>query len=80
MPTPTLDRSQPFGEIFGDLAGRRSVQNGVYFDALDYPISDSNNLTAPAAKPKAKVPAKGAEPAPVDDPLAAQIAAQCGAS
>ena len=78
MPTPTLDRSQPFGEIFGDLAGRHRVQNGVYFDALDHPISDPNDLTTDSAKLKAKVPAKAATPNPVDDPIAAQIAAQRG--
>ena len=59
----TLDRSKPYGEIFGfDHEGRRFEQHGAYFDgagdeigAADGPAADETATgDAPAATPRSR--------------------------
>lgn len=69
-----LDKTQPFGDIFGDSEGRRYVQDGVYFDANEEPIGA---LTATKGKAKAS---KTAPETPAGDNQVGQVDAQLGAA
>jgi hypothetical protein len=66
-----LDKGKPYGEIFGDLRGRRYEQDGRYFDAVGNEVVD---------KSVAKAKTFRADPAPVpDEPEAVdQVKAQLG--
>lgn len=71
----TLNRQKSYGEIVGDLQGRKYEQDGKYFGTNGEEIVDKSKQAAPA-KPAAPVAPKPAvDPAAkslVDDQLAKQ--------
>lgn len=66
-----LDKSKAYGEIFGDLRGRRYEQDGRYFDAVGNEVAD-----------KAKGGVVKTQPArfeaPADAEVVDQVKAQLG--
>lgn len=74
----TLDRSRPFGTIFGDDAGRMFEQDGQYFRGDGSRWSDPAAPAPVADKPATPAKKAGTKPAaPVAD-VDAQLAAQLG--
>lgn len=66
----TLNRQQPFGEIYGDDKGRKYEQNGKYFDAFGKLWVDTEKKAPKKADEPAVAPV---ETAPVEDQVAAQL-------
>lgn len=64
-----LDKTQPYGEIYGDADGRRYFQDGAYFDA------QGKEIGAKPAKPGRQ--AKPAEQQAPED-TASQVTSQLG--
>lgn len=74
----SLDRTKPFGTIFGDEAGRMYEQDGAYFLGDGSPWQAPEAAAGDVAAPKAggkKGKADAAPESPADD---SQLAAQLG--
>lgn len=66
-----LDKTQPYGEIYGDTDGRRFFQDGIYFDA------QGKEIGAKPAKPGRQTkPVEQQAPAPED--TTSQVSSQLG--
>ncbi|MDD2989805.1 MAG: hypothetical protein PHI64_12685 [Zoogloea sp.] len=67
-----LDKTQPYGEIYGDADGRHYFQDGAYFDA------QGKEIGAKPAKPGRQAkPAEQQAPAAPED-TASQVTSQLG--
>lgn len=72
-----LDRSKPYGIIMGDSKGRKFVQGGHFFDALEEPIVEEAGVEETKEEKKADTTGIGAAAKPQKkDPATAQIEKQ----
>lgn len=66
-----LDKSKPYGTIYGDLDGRAFVQDGRYFNA-------AGELIGGEKRGKAKSVVEAADEAGVSSAVSDQVQAQLG--